>query len=324
MRLAPLILAIAGRNGRKAASCANARSWITSEKSLVLACARTETAGMTASSTFPPDTAAGTDPTPDDLPLHLLRLISPSLPVGAFSYSRGLEGALAAGWVSTPQTACDWILGVLETSFAALDGAWFWRMMLALRAGDLAGFHRADAWLAASRESLELQLEDRRMAEALMRLLTDLGLPHAPETGTHFSDQSLREKEKTEGVAGMFRATPSIDPLPAHPAPAWSGTGVRSYPAAFALAAHHWGIAARPALKGLIWSVLEAQVAAAIRLVPLGHTAGQRILIAAVPVVARAAHHARTLSDDEIGNAGPALAMASAWHETQYSRLFRS
>jgi urease accessory protein len=92
----------------------------------------------------------------------------------------------------------------------------------------------------------------------------------------------------------------------------------------FAIAAHHWLVAPADALKGLMWSVVEAQVAAAIRLVPLGHTAGQRILIAAVEVIERVAENAASLRDDDIGNVAPTMAMASAWHERQYSRLFRS
>jgi urease accessory protein len=101
-------------------------------------------------------------------------------------------------------------------------------------------------------------------------------------------------------------------------------TGHASYPAAFAIAASHWGIAPFDALRGLMWTVVESQVTAAIRLVPLGHTAGQRILIAAVDAIETAAQKAATLSEEDIGNMAPTLAMASAWHETQYSRLFRS
>ncbi|MCO5131639.1 MAG: urease accessory protein UreF [Xanthobacteraceae bacterium] len=216
--------------------------------------------------------------------LHLLRLVSPSLPVGAFSYSRGLEAAVAARMVIDETSARNWILGTLEHNYAELDGALFWRMAHALERDDSERFLSWDAWLAAGRESRELALEDRQMGEALLRLLTDL-------------DVSLARR-------GPGRAV--------------------TYPAMFAIAAHHWGIAPADALMGLIWSVVEAQVAAAIRLVPLGHTSGQRILIAAVPVVERAAENAASLPDDEIGNVAPALAMASAWHETQYSRLFRS
>ncbi|WP_018183883.1 urease accessory protein UreF [Kaistia granuli] len=222
---------------------------------------------------------------PDDaIPLHLLRLVSPSLPVGAFSYSRGLEFAAEAGWVQDEASAKDWIHGTLENSFARLDGALFWRMIRALDAGDHDGFVHADAWLSAGRESRELQLEDRRMGEALLTLLADLEVPEA----IRYLDAPL------------------------------------GYPAAFAIAAHHWNVAPAAALKGLMWTIVEGQVAAAMRLVRLGHTAGQRILISAVPVIERSVATARTLDDDQIGNVSVAMAMASAWHETQYSRLFRS
>lgn len=218
------------------------------------------------------------------LPLHLLRLVSPSQPVGGFSYSRALEWAVHAGTVSDEQTARAWIFGVLEQSYATLDGALFWRMMHALASGDEQRFLDANEWLAAGRESRELELEDQRMSESMLHLLADLGIERARACSTK-------------------RLT---------------------YPAAFAIAATHWNIAPADALSGLMWSVVESQVAAAIRLVPLGHTDGQRILIASVPVIEKAVQKATTLDDDDIGNVAPAMAMASAWHETQYSRLFRS
>ncbi|MBS7698897.1 MULTISPECIES: urease accessory UreF family protein [unclassified Chelatococcus] len=218
------------------------------------------------------------------IPLHLLRLVSQGLPVGGFSYSRGLEGAVQAGWVSDEATARDWILGTLQANVAQLDGALFWRMALALEAGDTERFRAADAWLAAGRESLEFQREDRRLGEALLRLLADLDVAAA---------------------AGV------------------QGEGL-TYAAAFALAAHHWRIAPFQALTGLLWIYVEGQVTAAIRLVPLGHTAGQRILIDAVGAIEEAAALARSIDDQDIGNLAPALAMASAWHESQYSRLFQS
>ena len=218
----------------------------------------------------------------DGLPLHLLRLVSPSLPVGAFSYSRGLEAATHAGWVADETSARAWIFGMLEHGFAPFDGALFWRMMQALAAGDERSFAEADTWLSAGRESREMELEDRRMGEALLTLLDGLGI----------------------------RAPLSHRPI--------------TYPGAFALAAQNWCVAPMAALKGLMWSIVEAQVAAAIRLVPLGQTSGQRILIDAVPVVERCATAASTLEESEIGNLCVAMAMGCAWHETQYSRLFRS
>ena len=97
-----------------------------------------------------------------------------------------------------------------------------------------------------------------------------------------------------------------------------------SYPAAFALAAHHWSIPPRQALTGLMWSMVEGQVSAALRLVPLGQTSGQRILINAVEVIDRSVATAAQIGDGEIGNTAMAMAMASAWHEVKYSRIFRS
>ena len=217
-------------------------------------------------------------------PLHLFRLVSLSLPVGGFSYSRGLEAAVHAGWVSDEATARNWILGTLQSNVASLDGALFWRMANALEEGALERFVATDAWLAAARESRELQAEDRRLGEALLRLLIDLDVPRACEAQGR----------------------------------------VRTYPAAFAIAANHWQVASRQSLTGLLWAYVEAQVMAATRLVPLGQTSSQRIMIAAVEPLELAATHARTISDEDIGATAQALAIASAWHETQYSRLFQS
>ncbi|MGK6317565.1 urease accessory protein UreF [Neorhizobium sp. DT-125] len=221
---------------------------------------------------------------PGSLPIQLLRLVSPSQPVGAFSYSRGLEWAVHDGIVRDEATASTWIFGLIEHSYAVCDAALFWRMMQALDAGDRAAFLKADAWLSAARESREIELEDKQMGESLLRVLQDLDVSSARS----FEDRRL------------------------------------SYPAAFAVAAAHWNIATSDALRGLLWSAIEGQVSAAIRLVPLGHTAGQRLLIAAEDVIERSAVRAESIGDDEIGNAAPVMAMASAWHETQYSRLFRS
>ena len=224
------------------------------------------------------------DSSRDAVPLHLLRLVSQGLPVGGFSYSRGLEAAVHAGWVTDEATARDWILGTLQANVAQLDGALFWRMATALEVDDQERFGSANAWLAAGRESSEFQREDRRQGEALLRLLADLDVPAA------------RHRQ---------------------------GCGL-TYAAAFALAGHHWRIAPAAALRGFLWIYVEGQVTAAIKLVPLGHTAGQRLLIEAATAIEQAATRAQSLRDEEIGNLAPALAMASAWHETQYSRLFQS
>lgn len=220
----------------------------------------------------------------DTAPLHLLRLVSQTLPIGGFSYSKGLESAILAGWVTDEASARAWIVGVLQSSFAQLDGALFLRLAAALADGDEQRFLTADAWLAASRESREFQMEDRRLGQALLRLLAELDVPKTAD----------------------------------------ARAGQMTFAAAFAIAAHHWRIPPMVGLQGLMWIFVEGQVTAAIRLVPLGHTAGQRILVHAVEPIELAAAHAASIADDDIGNLAPALAMASAWHETQYSRLFQS
>lgn len=223
----------------------------------------------------------GPDPV---IPLALLRLVSASLPVGAFAYSRGLEFAVHERWVQDADGVRDWIFGTLEHTIAPLDGALFLRMMAALSNDDAAGFATAGDWLAAGRESRELQLEDRRMAEALLQLLSDLAVPCVRRYGAD----------------------------------------CRTFPGAFALAAHDLSVRADAALAGLMWSVCDAQVAAAIRLGCIGQTDGQRILAAAPARIARCVALAAATEDDQIGNVSVMLALGSALHETQESRLFRS
>lgn len=220
-----------------------------------------------------------------EIPLPLLRLLSASLPVGAFAYSRGLEHAVAAGWVGTADTVRSWVFGVLERSYATLDGALFLRLMAALKDEDNAAFARADSWLSAARESQELQQEDQRTAEALLTLLIDLDVDLAK------------------------------GPLSAH---------CRSYPAAYALAAHDLQVQPEAALSGLMWAMCDAQIAAAIRLGCIGQVDGQRILSAAPEVISDCVAIAAALDETEIGNVSVMLAIGSAQHEVQPSRLFRS
>ena len=97
-----------------------------------------------------------------------------------------------------------------------------------------------------------------------------------------------------------------------------------SYIAGFAIAAQHWGLNDSEALQGYLWTWLENQVAAAIKLLPMGQTDGQKMLLKQSEKIPHAVSRALAITDDNIGANLPGLAMASAWHETQYSRLFRS
>jgi urease accessory protein len=215
----------------------------------------------------------------------LLRLVSPALPIGAFAYSRGLEHAVTRGWVHDEASAERWIVGLLSHSLSNLDGPLLVRIERALAQHDVQTAQRWIALSRASRESRELLLEDEQMGRALLRLLADLDVPHA---------KGLYAAQSFSLVAG------------------------------FAVAGLHHGIAIRDLVAGLFYAACESQAQAAVRLIPLGQTSGQRIVTSALCAIPACVEHALGVEDDDIGNLAPALALGSAWHETQYSRLFRS
>lgn len=218
--------------------------------------------------------------------LRLWQLISPALPVGAYAYSAGLEYACDAGWVSNEAEALDWIRGQLLSGVAALDVPVLHRLHAAWTAGDDSTVMYWNGFLQAARESRELLDEDRHLGTALAKLLADLGL-----------DRARR----------------------------WFDADNASFATSFALAAVRWEIPVPEAAAGYLWAWCENQVAAAIKLVPLGQTAGQRLLLALADAVPSAVCHGLSIdNDDDIGSACLGVALASCWHETQYSRLFRS
>lgn len=216
--------------------------------------------------------------------LRLMQLVSPTLPVGAFAYSQGLEWATQAGWVSDDRQAFDWISGVLDQGVCRLDIPILARLYNAWQDRDLAAFEYWDRCLGAARGSAELQQEDRHMGQALYRLLCDL----MPD---HIQDKPIR-----------------------HP----------SFTAMFAVAACNWSIDLESAGMGLVWAWAENQVTAAIKLVPLGQTQGQKLLMSIGEQIPGNVKRGLALASNDIGAVTPALAMASALHETQHTRLFRS
>ncbi len=217
--------------------------------------------------------------------LRLLQLTSPGLPVGAYAYSQGLEQAIESGWVTNAAQLQDWISGLLRHSLCALDIPVLLRLHKAWHADDRMAVRQWSAWLHACRESAELQSEDRQLGGALARLLTDLGLAEAQP---------------------------------------WVTDPHATYVTLFALASARWSITATDMAQGYLWSWCENQIMAALKLMPLGQTAGQRILSALITLIPPALACAERYTDDEIGQLAAAQALACARHETQYSRLFRS
>jgi urease accessory protein len=226
----------------------------------------------------------GTTINPTALP-RLLQLCSPALPVGAYTYSQGLECAVERGWVRDEASAGAWILGLLGHALRQLDLPIFARLYSAWQAVDAEAMRGWNARLYAAREAAELQREDQQLGRALARLLTDLGIAEA--------------------------------------AP-WHNAARVCFATLFSLAAVKWEIPLPEAATGYAWTWTENQVIAATRLIPLGQTASQRLLVAAGPAIAAAVADALALPDQAIGATAPGLALASALHETQYSRLFRS
>ena len=217
--------------------------------------------------------------------LRLMQIVSPALPVGAYAYSHGLEWAVNDGWVVDEAAVERWVGGLLRDVWQHVDVPVLVRLRDALEAGDAARAQHWAAFLMASREGAELQAEDRGMGQALARLLTDLGMAEAS---------------------------------------AWISDPLCGMPLPWALASVRWGIAPETSAAGLLWTYVEHQVSAAVKLVPLGQTAGQRLLGRLGEQIPAAVTRGMAVADDEIGAAAPGLAIASALHETQYSRLFRS
>ena len=225
----------------------------------------------------------------DDLALaRLLRLASPILPVGAFSYSQGLEAAAELGWVRDEASARRWIGDVLALSFASFEAPVWCRLYRAWETGDAEAVADWNRVFLAGRESAEFRAETVQMGYSLRLLLIGSG---------EFDDAQL----------ALLRAVE--DP---------------GFPTAFSFACAAWRIPERQALVGYLWAWLENQVSAAIKTVPLGQMSGQRLLAALSAGLPGLTDAALSMEDDELSNCAPGLAIASCRHETQYSRLFRS
>ncbi len=219
---------------------------------------------------------------------RLLQLVSPTLPVGAYSYSQGLEAALEAGIVTDRDSALQWITDVLNLSVATLEAPILFRMCRAWLSGDASEVHRWNRRFLAGRETAELRAETIQMGYSLRRLIVELEIPERSAIDTLESFEEV------------------------------------SFPAAFSCAAMAMNIDAHDAVSGYLWAWCENQVMAVVKALPLGQTDGQRVLLALGERIASVAADVTSLPDDAITNFAPGLAILSSRHETQYSRLFRS
>ena len=220
--------------------------------------------------------------------LQLLWLASPALPVGGFSYSEGLESAIDTGAVHDEPSTQAWLLDQLHLGLGRSELPLLAQATGAWVTHDAERIAELNAWTLATRETSELRRQTEQMGRSMHEWLRQRA-PDDPRIAT---------------LAALA------------PAPAW--------PIAFALAAAQSGAPARDALLAFGFGWAENLVQAALKSVPLGQSAGQRVLgalAAALPTVVEAA---LALPDDERQAFTPMLAIHSSRHETQYSRLFRS
>ncbi len=219
---------------------------------------------------------------------RLLRLCSPTLPVGGYSYSQGLEYATDQGWVQDEASALAWITDVREFSVAAFEAPLLNACLQAWAAGNSDALGELNARFLASRECAEFHAETLQMGYSLRRVPGD-------------------NEDAREGLEAVL-----------------AGIEQPSYPLLWSHAAWRAGIGPEPALTGYLWAWTENQVLGAIKLVPLGQSAGQRMLARLNDGVADLVEGALRRRVTHWCNFAPGLAMAGALHETQYSRLFRS
>ncbi len=217
--------------------------------------------------------------------LRLMQLCSPMLPVGAYAYSQGLEFAVSSGWIKDDNTTLMWIQELLENSLTNLDVPLLSRLHNAWSVNDKKNVLYWNDYLFASRDSRELQAEEQHLAHALARLLGDLGISEAVK---------------------------------------WRENSRACFLTLFSLGVSHWKIPLNEASWGYLWMWAENQVLAAIKLVPLGQTSGQKILSSAIEIIPGLVSTGLSLKDGGIGYTAPGQGIASALHETQYTRLFRS
>jgi urease accessory protein len=220
---------------------------------------------------------------------RLLAWLSPAYPIGAFSYSHGIETAVEEGFVEDRLSLIAWLETVLRNGTGRVDGALFAAAWRAAAARDWPAFDAIAERAAAWRSTSEMALESRQQGGSFLSI-TRTAWPHADLDAAH---------ARLDGEIAL--------------------------PVAVALAAAVHGLALEAALGGYLHAFAANLISAAVRTVPLGQSDGQRALAALEGTVRQSVKTALAVTDlDEVGTATPLLDWCSMRHETQYTRLFRS
>ena len=228
----------------------------------------------------------GTEVSPTGL-LQLIWLASPALPIGGFSYSEGLEAAIEHGLVHNETTATHWVVDQMHLTQSRGDMAVLAQAIPAWQNGDETRLKSLNQWVMATRESAEMRLQTEQMGRSLLDWLRNL-------------------QQASPSQLSCCAQLPT------------------SYPLAMALALSLAQVPIDQALQAYAFGWSENMTQAALKAVPLGQSAGQRMLARLAREIPIAVQTARHLSDDARQAFSPMLAILSARHETQYSRIFRS
>ena len=237
----------------------------------------------------PPKAGVSKDEGPQGPALYrLMAWLSPAYPVGAFSYSSGIEWTVEAGGIADAESLRGWLAVMLAEGAGYCDAVLFAHAHRAVSGGD----------------------------EKSLRAVAELAAALAPSKERHL--------ETTAQGNAFIEATSAAWPCAAlvRLKAAWDGPV--AYPVAVAVAAAGHGIVLEPALAAFLQAVAANLISAGVRLIPLGQTDGQRVLAALEPVIAATAQRALVTALDDIGAASFRADLAGARHETQYTRLFRS
>ncbi|MEB3264127.1 MAG: urease accessory UreF family protein [Synechococcus sp.] len=213
--------------------------------------------------------------------LRLHQLVSPALPVGAFSYAEGLEVLVQEGRLADGAAVAAWLEAELTRGAVRLEAAALLPLGEALVAQDLTALRELEGWLLAQREAPELRAQQRQMGRSLGQLLADLGWP------------------------------PPV-PFPF------------SWPVAFAWAGICLEIPGEALVEAYLYGWAANQLSAAVRLVPLGPTEGQRLQLALAPRIAAEAGFLVGHDPRNLWSGGVGAGLAQLRHAELYSRLFRS
>lgn len=226
--------------------------------------------------------------------LHLLQLASPALPVGAYSYSDGLETLVEMGVVHEQNSLRQWLEQELRYGAIRVETAVMVRAYRSVVSEDMAGLGYWNTWLTAAKETAELRSQSWQMGNSLIRLLLESS--HPVETCPRASLADL----------ALAAGTPC------------------NYAIAFGIAAGYWQIALTSAVLGYLHSWASHLIGAGVKLIPLGQTIGQQLLLELTSSLTLATQDILGLEDEELSSCGWGLVLASMAHETQYTRLFRS